>query len=172
MGDIFLEQIVKKKDTMKDMIIKALILLGGILIFLCAFLFVTSTIFGPIMFLIAVGGLYGAWYFISGLNLEFEYIFTNGEIDIDKISAKRKRKRVTTIKVASLESFEPYNHEKYIQQKFEVKIHACSSLLDEGTYCAVYRNSQGQKCLLTFNPNERLLEAINTTFKRRAHYGR
>ncbi len=169
MGDVFLEQIVKKQDTVKDKIAKAFILLGGLLIFVVAFMFVWSQFFGPIAFLIAVGGIYFAWFLITGLNLEFEYIFTNGEIDIDRISAKRKRKRITTVKVSSFESFELYDHEKYKSQKFDVRINAGISIFAEGTYCAVYKGKDGQKCILTFNPSERMLDAINSKYRRKAY---
>lgn len=170
MNDIFFEQIVKKKDTVKDKMIKAAILLVALLIFAIFMYIVVFTQFellNSISFLLAVGSLVGAWYLISGLNLEFEYIYTNGEIDIDKISAKRKRKRVTTIRVNSFELFEEYDHEKYKTQKFDITLYVGTHPLDNGTYCAVYRGKQGEKCLLIFSPNEKLVNEINKIYKKK-----
>lgn len=167
MGDVFLEQIVKKKDTTKDRILKVLIMLGGVFLCFVALLFIGSQFVGSIMMLVAVGALYFAWVFVTSLNMEFEYIFTNGEIDIDKIIAKRRRKRITTVKVSTFDEFELYNHEKYSKEQFDVRIFAGIGPLEEGTYCASYRGREGKKCLLVFNPNERILEAINVQYRRR-----
>ncbi|WMJ22136.1 hypothetical protein RBG61_08995 [Paludicola sp. MB14-C6] len=172
MNDVFFEQIVKKKDSIKDKLIKACILLVALFLFFMLMYVVVFTRYptiNSIAFLLAVGSLVGAWYFISGLNLEFEYIYTNGEIDIDKISAKRKRKRVTTVRISSFELFEEYNHDKYKSEHFDVKIYACTHMLDENVYSAVYRGKQGEKCLLVFSPNERLLTEINKIYKRKVH---
>lgn len=169
MGDVFLEQIIKKKSTMKDNFIKALILLGAILVFLFAFRFVWIPEFGvgSFAFLIAVGVLVFAWYVITGLNLEFEYIYTNGELDIDKISAKRKRKRMLTVKINSFETFGKYDHQKLKTEKFNKVFHACTQPLDESVYYAIFHGKEGQRCLLTISPNEKLLAEIEKQTKRR-----
>ncbi len=169
MGDVFLEQIIKKKSTIKENLIKALILLGAILVFIFMFQFVwiSEFGFGSFAFLIAVGVLVLAWYIISGLNLEFEYIYTNGEIDIDKISAKRKRKRMLTVRINSFETFGKYDSEKLKAEKFEKTFHACTNIHDEGVYYVIFHGKEGQKCLLTMSPNEKLIEVIEKQMKHR-----
>lgn len=44
------------------------------------------------------GSLYGGYILITNMSVEYEYIVTNGEMDIDKIIAKRRRKRLITVK--------------------------------------------------------------------------
>lgn len=169
MGDVFLEQIVKKKDTAKEIIIKALILFAGVLVFLVALMFLPNQFVGPFALLIGVGGIYFAWYFATGLNLEFEYIYTNGEIDFDKIVAKRKRKRIVTVRISSFDDFGKFDLEKYKNQKYDVTINASVSQLDPATYYATFRNRDGKSCILMFSPNEKLLETINTQYRRKAY---
>lgn len=167
MGDVFLEQLVKKKNTGADILKKCLILLAGLILCLIALNFIFSQFFGPIALLIAVGALYFAWFFITSLNLEFEYIYTNGEIDVDKIMAKRKRKRMTTVKISAFEEFGKLDLAKFRSQHYDATVNAAVSLNDPETRYAVYRNREGKHCILLFSPDERLLGEIEKIYNRR-----
>lgn len=171
MGDVFLEQLVKKKNTGMDIFKKVLIMLAGILLCLVALNFVFSQFFGPIALLVAVGAIYFAWFFITALNLEFEYIYTNGEIDVDKIMAKRKRKRLTTVKISAFEEFDKFNMERFRSQQYDVTLNASSSMSDPDTRYAVYHNRDNKKCILIFNPDDRLLPEIEKIYRRRIRTG-
>lgn len=168
MKDVYLEQMVKKRDGAKDIAIKVLVVFAGLLIACVAFLFVTQPTLGPFALLIAAGALYYAWYFSSGLSLEFEYIYTNGEIDFDKISAKRKRKRMLTVKVRDFLEFGEYSPENDAKIKKDVFINAAINKKSEGVYYATFKNSEGQTVMIIFNPDERLLEEINKLYRK--HY--
>lgn len=167
MNDVFIEQLIKKKPTMQDTLLKALIVFGGVSICCVALMFITSAFFGSIAMLVAVGAIYFAWVLITSMNLEYEYIYTNGEIDIDRISGKRRRKRITTVKITSFEFFEKYDHEKQRSQKYDVKIMACTDINDPATFCAAYRGKENKHCLLVFTPNEKLLESISALHRRK-----
>ncbi len=169
----FFEQIIKRKNTIQVMLLKCLILFVGLLLFfamlpLC-FLSIGGVGLGPFAFLIAVGALYFAWYLISGLNLEFEYIFTDGELDIDKISAKRKRKRMLSVRVSSFEEFDAFDLEKYRQKQYDVVYNASASLQEPGNYYAVFRNAERKQCILILTPNEKILEAIQKAARWKVH---
>lgn len=167
MADVFLEQLVKKKNSGIDILKKSLILLAGLILCMIALSFVMSQFFGSIALLIAVGAIYFAWFFMTSLNLEFEYIYTNGEIDVDKIMAKRKRKRMTTVKISSFEEFDKYNAEKLRSQQIDVTLNAAICTTDPDTYYAIFRNRENKRCLLIFSPDERLLPEIEKVFKRK-----
>lgn len=170
MGDVFLEQMIKRRDGAKEIALKVLSFTGGAIVFMIALLFL-PTPFGSIALLVGVGALYFAWVLATGLNLEFEYIYTNGEIDFDKIIAKRKRKRMITVRISSFDEFDKYDPQKCDKSKFEVKYDASVSLLAEDTYYATFRNKEGKSCILFFNPNERLLETVNSQHRKK-NYGR
>ena len=167
MGDVFLEQLVKKKSTGVDILKKCLILLAGLFLCLLGLNFVVSQFFGPIALLVAVGAIYFSWFFITSLNLEFEYIYTNGEIDVDKIMAKRKRKRMTTVKISAFEEFGTYDQEKFRSRSFDATVNAAVSPSEPETRYAVYRSREGKHCLLLFSPDERLLAEIEKIYNRR-----
>jgi hypothetical protein len=63
-------------------------------------------LFTPLQFfaftlLIMIGFIWLAWYLAGTQSIEYEYILTNAELDIDKITAKRSRKRLISIKVTT-----------------------------------------------------------------------
>ena len=137
-------------------IILAVILLGFSLFFL-------FTPFSSFVLLIDAGVVYGAYILITHFNVEYEYILTNGDIDIDKIIAKRKRKRVLSFSTKEFEIVAPYKQgENY------------TNLLDLGTrnyenaYYAVF-SKDGQKKTLVFNPPQKMIEAMKTYSPRTVH---
>ena len=67
-----------------------------------------------IAFLLLAGMGYGLWWLLTSLNIEYEYSVTNGDIDIDQITAKRKRKRIVSVSGAKIESLEPFNQQEYV----------------------------------------------------------
>ncbi len=107
--DIFVEQIVKKAPNGKDTAKKVLMVAGMCLLAaVLAFVIMYIPAFSGVALLLLFGMVYGGYYLITGLEVEYEYIVTNGEIDIDKIIAKRKRSRLITVKVSSFEAFGKY----------------------------------------------------------------
>lgn len=167
-SDTFIEQIIKQKPSAMDILKRFLVgMVGATLAIVATFIFLNSPTLGPIALLVAVGAVYFSVRIITAFSFEYEYIYTNGEIDVDRIAGKRKRKRITTVKITAFDVFEKYDFQKHSKEKFDVKINASISPLDEGTYCAIYTGKEGKRCILLFSPNERLLEAIGSIAKRR-----
>lgn len=174
MGDVFIEQIVKKQNEMKDILRNSAIITGGILLAAVVFLFLLTSFpykeyVGTIVFLIFAGILYYTWYIVSGLNLEYEYIFTNGELDIDKISNKRKRKRLTTVRMSRVDKMDVYDAKKADPKKYDHVYTAAISSRAEGNWYMEYSNRDGEKCCLIFTPNEKVLDAIKKFYRPRVH---
>ena len=102
--DTFVEQIIVKKKGPKEIaIITGTILLVVILVFV---LFLFLNYFSLVIDMLLI---YGAWWLITGQNVEYEYSVTNGDIDIDQIIAQRKRKRVVSVAGSKIETAGPYN---------------------------------------------------------------
>ncbi len=68
------------------------------------FIFPFGTQFSVIGIFLAAAALYGGYYLTTKLDVEYEYI-TNGEIDVDKITAQRSRKRLITFRCGSATDF-------------------------------------------------------------------
>ncbi|MDR0904097.1 MAG: hypothetical protein LBM59_05650 [Ruminococcus sp.] len=101
--DIFHEQIVKKQLRGLRLLAMIAIIIGFVLALAATFIFLSFI--GLMAFLIMAGLAYLGWYIVTGFNIEYEYILTNDELDIDKIIAKRKRKRLISIKMPAVTEF-------------------------------------------------------------------
>lgn len=154
--DTFSEQLVTRTNTKADTLKKILISLAGILI--ASILMWLSIMFGfySLIFLV-FGVLGGAVWLVSNMDVEYEYIITNNEMDIDKIIGRRKRKRMITLDLKSAEDFGEYPSSDDIQ--VDATVHATTGLEKNAHYLLVNHGSYG-KVMLIFNPNEKTREAI------------
>lgn len=172
--DVFIEHLVKKKPTGTDTAKKVGIILAVVVIAVLCFTF-GMVFIGALAFLILCGAIYGAYWLISGMSIEYEYILTNGEIDVDKIVAQRKRKRLVTVSAKTFEAFGPYKPEEHVNRNYDSRILACESETSEGVYYAEFRHGTLGHCLLVFNPDDRIIQGIKSYLPRTvggyANYG-
>ncbi len=161
--DIFLEYIVSRKKGAKEILkIAGILIAMFVLLMLCTFLLLTP-ISGIVLLLIA-GVIYGAYYLISAQNVEYEYIVTNGELDVDSIVNRRKRKRLITVHSRTFDIVAPVGDARYKNEEnanFTRVIDASSRANNGREYFAVF-SKDGQKIKLVFEPTERMLEAFKT----------
>lgn len=166
--DVFLEQIVAKRNTSVDMLKKAGVILAGILVaFVCMFVLpLVHQIFATFGLILAAAAVYGVYFLLSSMSVEYEYILTNGEIDIDKIIARRKRKRLITVNTRNFTEFGVYKAAEHTGKTYASTIMACSSVDDPNTYYAVMDHAKFGKCILIFNPNEKIIANAKQFMKR------
>lgn len=168
--DVIVEYIVKRKNTGKDLILQILILIAAVtltlLLLATGFLILPSLM--PILFLLAMGSVYGGYLLFTQYNVEYEYIFVNGEMDVDKIIARRKRKRLVTVNARSFEAFGIYKPAEHQNATYANRIYACGNLNDPGNFYAVMNHPKLGRTLLVFSPNDRILNALKTYIPRQA----
>ena len=88
MGDLYSELLVKKDKTAKDSLLKyGLIVLTVLAVF-------AGLIITPLALIIAVALGIACYFVIPKTDVEYEYLFINGDFDIDMIMSKTKRKKV------------------------------------------------------------------------------
>ena len=155
--DTFFEQIVpmgKDSKTILKLIgiwILAFVLASAIFLFGFAYLqMVTFVLMGLV--------LYGAYKLSAMLYVEYEYIVTNGTLDIDKIIAKSSRKRVASFEISQVEVVEKYNPNAQ-KTGFDQIIVACDEN-DVGAYKMVVRKDGKGTMLIVFAPNKKIQGAI------------
>ena len=158
---MFVEQIIVRKKTAKQTMMAIFIMaLASLLIVMSVFLL---RMFG---FLVAAALGYGMWWLLSEMNIEYEYCITNGDIDIDKIIARRKRERVVSVSIQKLETAGRYEPEKWVERGVDRVVLAAPSEHEEGLYCFSYRTKKRGHTLVIFQPNERMLEAFEKSLPR------
>lgn len=154
--DTYSEQLVGKASTGSDKAKKVLISVGAILI--ATILMWLSIIFAAYtLILLVFAVLGGGVYLVSNMDVEYEYIITNDEMDIDKIIGRRKRKRMITIDLRSVEDFGAYPPKDDIP--VEATVHASTGYEKNAAFLLAQHKIYG-KVMLIFNPNEKTREAI------------
>lgn len=152
--DSFFEQIIKKRKTAADWLLMALIILLALALLFVVFLFLPE-----VFFLAAVGVGYGAWWLITNQNVEYEYCVTNGDIDVDQITARRKRKRLVSVAGRKIESLMPFDPTAPLS-KYDRRVMAASSLKAEGLWCFTYHSKKNGHTFVVFKPDRRVLSAF------------
>ncbi len=159
--DIFVEQLVKKKRDIKDFAI----IIGGIiaaLLIIYMMLSVFNAMLGFITVIVVFALVYVLYLLITSVNLEYEYCFTNGAFDVDKIINLRKRQRMTELNAREIDIMAKRtspSFEKYINNPSFKKIYACEDKNSENLYFVVYNENGIQKMLL-FSPNEEIKDGF------------
>jgi hypothetical protein len=155
--DVFVEQIVKKKYDAKDYLIFVGIGLGTlILLFACLFIQVLASF----SFFIGIGILVGAYFLIISRNLEFEYSVTNGDVTVDKIINRSKRKRVISFDAHTAEEMGKYDAEKHQGKSYDKRLFTGDSADNKESWYMTFHSPKTGYTLLVFTPNEKVLTAI------------
>jgi hypothetical protein len=163
--DIFLEKIVRRKKTILDSAITAGIIVLAILLIMVIGSFAFLRSFAPI-FIVGIG--YIAYMFIRNRSIEYEYIVTNGDLDIDMIIAQRKRKRVFSgtcnefEMIAKLTSGQ-YNHNT---QNIKNRVMAVSSMESSDVYF-ISLVKDGKSTLVFFEPHAKMIESFKKYIPRK-----
>ncbi len=127
-------------------------------VILAVALFLVFTIIGllPIGLLLGGGCVYGGYFLFSSFDIEYEYIITNGELDVDKIIAKRSRKRLLTVKVTEFTDFGIITDEPDRGDRTIFMVTGSG----ESDYYADFKHAKHGDCRLIFSPNERTRETM------------
>lgn len=165
--DVFVEQIVKKRRDMKDNLLAVgLVVLAIVLIFVIFLLSANIPMIGSFGLLLAVGAGFGAYWLITSQSLEFEYAVTNGDITVDKIIARRKRKRVVTVDAKNIEAMGKYKAQDHAQKNYDKRLMTAADANREDAWYISFRKTELGHVLLVFSPDERTLNAIRPFMNR------
>lgn len=165
--DIFTEQIVKRKFNGKDWLICLGASVGAfVLIYISIFILLPLTMMPLIPLLVIAGCIYGIYWVYSFRNLEFEYSVTNGDLTVDKIINKRRRKRVVSFDVREAEEMGKYDANRLAQREVDKRLIASDSDTGENAWYILARTPKYGRTLLVFNPNEKVLDGIKAGLPR------
>lgn len=159
MSDTYVECLVKAKDPVVLKFLKY-VLYG--LTALC----VIGMFMNPILFFAAL--ILGAAAYFVGMfcDSEYEYLYLDREITVDKVLAKTKRKRVATFNVDRMEILAPvnsYHLDGFKNRDVKSVDFSAGETQPESRYVMYYEG--GQKVLLT--PNEEMIKAVKNVAPRK-----
>ena len=180
MEDIFLEHLVQKKKTSVDNIRTICIITGGVVISLgmLALIFVLAMAFSSpdgsgggarqIVFTVGLLLIAAVWYLIiyllNSFKVEYEYIVTNNELDIDKVLAKKGRKHLVTVDIHNAELMaridDPEFNSVYKNPPEGVKVLNYSAMSDTGFTYFIDCTVDEKHAIVLFQPTQKMVEAL------------
>lgn len=161
MNQSYAEAGVSRKNTASTIALRILMYIAII-----AGAFVTLT--GGFLGIIGVAVVVAMIYLLPKLNVEYEYIFVDGQIDFDRITGKSRRKNMMRIDMEQVEIIAPkgshaldaYTYAKCINMDFS------SRSKNARPYIAV-ANKDEKKYMIAFEPNELMLTMIKNKSPRK-----
>lgn len=160
MSDTYVECLVKAKQSVVAKFFKIL------LIVLTVVFCVIMLVFMPAMFLALATGV-GAYFVNLYTDIEYEYLYLDKELTVDKVLAKSKRKRVATYSIDRMEVFAPiksYHLDNYKNRDVKVKDYSIGEERQPDLRYAMYYEG-GEKII--FSPSEDLVKALKNVAPRK-----
>lgn len=155
--DTFFEQIIAVKKNGKA--VAAIIGIWLAAFIVCFLLIMFMPFLSTFSLLLAAGALFGAYKLCTRFNLEYEYIVTNGTMDIDKIINKSSRKRILSFELATVSRIEKFNPAQLSGVNAKELFITCNQD-DPGAYLMVSATEGKGTSYLVFAPDERVRSAI------------
>ena len=152
MGDVYTEQLIKRKNGGKVQMTKIGLILVTILIFVLGL----NRPYIEVAFLIMIGI---DIYLFRSMDVEYEYLYINGNLDIDKIMAKSRRKKLFEMNVSELEILAPVKSPELRPFQGLKGIDYTSGETGKKVYeMIVFKN--GEKKKIIFEPNDTIINGM------------
>lgn len=166
MTDICIEELIAKKKSGKDYALTALYVTAGAVVSVVLLLLglIFSQYVMPFVPILIAAAWYGVYWLLTSRNIEYEYSVINHYLDIDKITSKKKRKRLVSIDIKNVSLManvkDDTANDVYKTLPPNAKILDCggnSENLD--TYfidCVI----DSQRTIVLFQPSSRIVDAL------------
>ena len=147
MNDAYVECLVKQKTSLKAKFFKVFLIVLAVVCFL-AIPYIPPIFF---LMLLAAGGAYLVHLFTD---LEYEYLYLDRELVVDKVMAKSRRKRVETYSLDRIEILAPiksHHLDNYNNRSVKIKDYSIGEELQPDLRYAMYYEG-GEKIILSPSP--------------------
>ena len=157
MGDFYTEQLVKRQKASSTTLIKAILIILTVLSVVLIFM-IPFGIIGPVI-MIALDV-----FLFRSMDVEYEYLFVNGSLDIDKIMAKSRRKNMFSMEMTDLEMMAPSGSPELRPYQGLKGTDYSSGMPGADTYELIVVNNEvnstGEKKKIIFEPNKAVCEGM------------
>ena len=156
MNESYAEAGVRRKTTMSSYLIRV-----GIIALIVALILFGTLLIGQFAILIASVLAVLAIYLFPRFNVEYEYVYCDGQLDFDKIMGNAKRKNALRIDFEKVEIMAPIkSHALDTFSHQQLKVKDFTSLdPNANVYAIIVRDSESLLKVL-FEPSEKMLACI------------
>ncbi|MCH5269082.1 MAG: hypothetical protein J1E62_12200 [Lachnospiraceae bacterium] len=159
--EIFMEQSyaeanAKKKTTPATVALKIVLILIVITIFMASFL-------SKFIMLLGVAAAVALIWYWPRFNVEWEYVYCDGQLDFDMIQGGEKRKNILRIEIEEADAVAPLESSRMDGYR-HLPVKDFTSLRSEAKVYAIATraNEKEEKMVITFEPSEKMLEMMYT----------
>ena len=164
MNESYAEAGAKRGKTASSYLIMGAMILGILLL-----IFVGTGFLGSIATFIASILVVGCIYLFPRFNVEYEYVYCDGQLDFDKISGNAKRKTQLRIDFDKVEMIAPVKSHSLDSLNHNVNLVTkdfTSRNADAKVYAIIYRGEK-ETLKILFEPTEKMLACIKQKFPRK-----
>lgn len=160
MNETYVEWLVKRKTPAYMTLLKFLTIILAVFFFLVGMVYIFAMI-------ICIAFGVAAYFIRLNADLEYEYLYVDKELTVDKVMAKSKRKRVAVFDIGKMEILAPiksWHLDNYKnRQDKTVDYSSGEEKQPDHRYVFYY---DGQKRVI-IEPNEEMIKAITTVAPRK-----
>lgn len=153
MNETYVEWLVKRKTPVYLVFLKILFIMMTVCFFLAGLMF------APALLIALLIGI--AAYFITlNASLEYEYLYVDRELSVDKVMNQSRRKRIATFDIGKVEIMAPINShqlDSYKNRNYKTVDYSSWEEKQPDLRYVFYYDGQ-QKVI--FEPNEEMIKAI------------
>lgn len=164
--DTFVEQLIRRQRPGGEALFKCGAVLLGLILITAAFLFVRN--FFPVCFaLVVILEFFAFVYTVK----EYEYSFINGDVDIDMIQGKRRRKTILSVSCREISRMAPVlEGGGALSETYDRVLDAAEGSNSPDRWYFVLETQDGRRELVYLSPNQRLLKAFKEYLGRKMDY--
>ena len=166
MNDTYCETIIKCKMGSKALMGRMLaVIMSAVTLLIC-------------LMIVPIFGLIAAFFLVwldivvfRNTDIEYEYQYVSGDLDIDVIYGKTKRKKAQRFDMRKIEVFAPVNSDKLSSYRGDnIKVMDYSSgYMDRKRYAFVITLEGGQTAKVIFEPTEKMVDAVKYVAPSKVH---
>jgi hypothetical protein len=154
MNQLYAEAGVKRKESADTMALRALLVIG---IIVGVFLMLIGSYVGIAGIILVVVMV----FLFPKLNVEYEYVFVDGQFDFDRITGKAKRKTILRIDMEQIEIIAPegshaldsYNNPQFEKKDFSSRDKSVKPYV-------IIASDKEKKYRIVFEPSEKMLSMV------------
>lgn len=161
MSDTYVECLVKRESSTIGKLARIVLVMITVVFGILTFLGFVLALF------VALAAGFGAYFVYLHTDVEYEYLYLDKELSVDKILAKTKRKRVATFEMERMEILAPiksYHLDNYRNRTGKTVDYSIGREEQPDARYVMYFDGN-QKILLS--PNEDLIKAIRNAAPRK-----
>ena len=159
MSEIYVECLVARKASFSVRLLKTLLIMLTVCFFIVGLV-------SPVMLVVAIVLGVASYFAYMNADIEYEYLYLDKEISVDKVLAKSRRKKAAVYNIEKMEVLAPvksYHLDAFRNRELKTVDYSSGEADDKNKYMMVYEGNV--KVIL--EPNAEMVKAIQSVAPRK-----